>query len=339
MLIIALAACHGPAADSSPGDSDPVRETDDTDVAPTYALDDMLEFQHVQMKGTHNSYHIAKDNAPPDLDYTFAPLTEQFEHQDVRHIELDVDNDGTGFHVEHITFIDPGTTCELLSDCLGETVAWSAAHPGHAPIVVMIEVKQTYIASTAQAFIDGLEAELAADIPEDQRITPDMVQGDAESLNAAVRDGWPTLGELRGKILVVMDGDDFRPLYTANDTTTAGKIMFMLGKKEYDNPVIAIELLNDPIGDAADITLAQAAGHLVRTRADADNEEPLAGDYTRAEAALASGAQLISTDYPVPVDGVDYVFDLPEGGPVRCNPVTAPDECTTLAIENPALLQ
>ena len=47
----------------------------------------------------------------------------------------------------------------------------------------------------------------------------------------------------------------------------------------------------------------------------------------------------MSTDYPVPVDGVDYVFELPEGGGARCNPVTAPSECTTEAVEDADLLQ
>jgi hypothetical protein len=74
---------------------------------------------------------------------------------------------------------------------------------------------------------------------------------------------------------------------------------------------------------------------VVRTRADADNVEPFAGDTARRDAALAGGAQLVSTDYPAPVQGVDYVMDVPGGTPSRCNPVTAPSDCSASDIENP----
>jgi hypothetical protein len=55
-----------------------------------------------------------------------------------------------------------------------------------------------------------------------------------------------------------------------------------------------IQILNDPVADAASIRAARARGDIVRTRADAD----LADEPRRAAAALASGAQIISTDYP-----------------------------------------
>ena len=41
--------------------------------------------------------------------------------------------------------------------------------------------------------------------------------------------------------------------------------------------------------------------------------EPFAGDTTHREEALKSGAQFVSTDYPVPVMGVNYVVQLPGG--------------------------
>ena len=81
---------------------------------------------------------------------------------------------------------------------------------------------------------------------------------------------------------------------------------------------------------------AVKGGFIVRTRADSDSTEALAGDTTRRDAALASGAQIVSTDYPAKVEGVEYVMEIPEGKPSRCNPVTAPPECTTEAVEDPA---
>ena len=76
---------------------------------------------------------------------------------------------------------------------------------------------------------------------------------------------------------------------------------------------------------------------IVRTRGD-DALVGLAGDDSQLKAAWASGAQLISTDFPAPAFGVDYHATLPGGTPSRCNPVTAPPECTSEAIEDPQRL-
>lgn len=52
-------------------------------------------------------------------------------------------------------------------------------------------------------------------------------------------------------------------------------------------------------------------------------------DTTRRDAALASGAQYVSTDFYVerPELGTGFVVRLPGGAVVRCNPVTASDRC------------
>jgi hypothetical protein len=93
----------------------------------------------------------------------------------------------------------------------------------------------------------------------------------------------------------------------------------------------AVVVVNDPVGDADRIHDLVSQGFLVRTRADADTVEARAGDTTLRDAAWASGAQFVSTDYIVPDDrlGTGYVVELPgdPGGPGRCNPVTAPPSC------------
>ena len=72
-----------------------------------------------------------------------------------------------------------------------------------------------------------------------------------------------------------------------------------------------------------------AAGYLVRTRTDTPGVDAPANDTTRRDAAFASGAQYLSTDYYVtePLLGNDYVVDLPGPGPARCDPVNAPPDC------------
>ena len=66
----------------------------------------------------------------------------------------------------------------------------------------------------------------------------------------------------------------------------------------------------------------------VRTRADADTVEARASDTTRRDAAFASGAQIVSTDFErVDPRWPTYVVALPGGGEARCNPISAPKGC------------
>jgi hypothetical protein len=86
--------------------------------------------------------------------------------------------------------------------------------------------------------------------------------------------------------------------------------------------------LNDPIAQGRRIRRAVADGILVRTRADGDTVQARTGDTTMRDAALASGAQLVSTDYLEPDDRfTDYAVRLPGGAVARCNPVATSDRC------------
>ena len=89
--------------------------------------------------------------------------------------------------------------------------------------------------------------------------------------------------------------------------------------------------LNDPIGDADRIRQAVEDGLLVRTRADADTVQARTGDTAMRDAALASGAQLVSSDY-LRADPrfTDYAVQLPDGAVARCNPVSAPRGCVAV---------
>lgn len=96
-----------------------------------------------------------------------------------------------------------------------------------------------------------------------------------------------------------------------------------------DHPDAAFFILNDPKTQLAEIKEKVRAGFMVRTRADADTREARTSDYTRVEAALASGAQLISTDYCQSALSPSGNFQVTfSGGKYqRCNPVTAPVDC------------
>jgi hypothetical protein len=67
---------------------------------------------------------------------------------------------------------------------------------------------------------------------------------------------------------------------------------------------------------------------MVRTRADADTREARINDAQRRQAAFASGAQAISTDYYLPTNPFGNAYRVHVSGAIQCNPVTAPQGCS-----------
>ncbi len=87
----------------------------------------------------------------------------------------------------------------------------------------------------------------------------------------------------------------------------------------------AVFNVQDPSTDGAQIRALLAQGFIVRTRADSGGIEARRHDGSRMAAALASGAQLISTDYydgaPDP-EALGFVVDF-GGRYLRCDEVLA----------------
>ncbi|MFE7723510.1 Ca2+-dependent phosphoinositide-specific phospholipase C [Nocardia rhizosphaerihabitans] len=308
------------------------------------------------------------------LDYRHKPVTEQLDNQGVRHLVFDVyaDPEGgryvdtpllaevgapttmadpawqePGLKVFHIPQVDQQTSCVLLRDCLGELEAWSDQNPGHMPIMVVIEIKDTDEITTdphppleqwGPADYNRLDAEIRS-VMGNKLITPDDVQGNYPTLESAVKDNaWPTLGESRGKFMFIncncRADDRHRVDYLRGDGSLHGRVMFPASTP--GKPDAAVVRVEDP-KDFARIEDLVRQGYIVRTRADADVVEAITGDTRRRDEAFASGAQLVSTDFPEPDPrySATYQVDVPGGTPARCNPVNAPAECTSLDIENP----
>jgi hypothetical protein len=191
------------------------------------------------------------------------------------------------------------------------------------------------------AEFDALDAEIRSVFAPGHVVTPDEVRGSHATLLESIeaRGGWPTLGELRGRIVFALDnGGQKKRDYTEGHPSLRGRILFT--SAEPPEAEAAFVKLNDPIGDGARIRELVSQGFLVRTRADADTQQARTGDTGDREAALASGAQFVSTDYPVPNPdfGTGYFAAIPGGMPARCNPISAPAECTPLDVEDPARL-
>ncbi len=295
-----------------------------------HPLDTVLRLNHVQVKGTHNSYHIDPGQGPKDWRYTHQPLDVQLGEQGVRQFELDVHfNPDTGvFRVTHAPILDEETTCPDLDNCLGVIRAWSDAHPDHLPIWVWIEPKNTADQLAEWGGLPKLEAAIDKALPPSRRVRPDDVRGTHADLKTAVAaEGWPTLAQGRGKVVAVMlDSGSVRDAYVQADPSLTGRAMFAEGGA--DDPWGVIAKIDGPKGKGQQAIIdAVSAGRIIRTRADS-TDEPWAGDTSRRDAAFSSGAHMVSTDFPAEVaEPKGYVVIVPGGDPARCNPVTAPAEC------------
>jgi hypothetical protein len=339
-----------------------------------HRLDSTLRLDQVQVLGSHNSYHgrpyaqvlaaLRKGNPAlaDSLDYAHAPLPQQFDIG-VRQIELDVYADPQGgkyarpsfplslgvpvaddpvmhqpgFKVIHQSDIDTNSTCLTFVRCLSLVKQWSDAHPGHVPLDVHVEMKDSKVDESTFA---ALEREIRSVFPSRQILTPDLVRGDAPTLGAAVSaHGWPTLGRIRGRVYFTLDNEAFRSAYLVGHPSLRGRLLFTPSHPGAEDAAFA--KLNDPVADAAAITAALDAHMIVRTRADADTFQARSNNISTREAALRGGAQLVSTDYERldPTLHTGYVVHIPGGTPARCDPVTAPPHCRPSDVEDPALLR
>ena len=243
-----------------------------------------------------------------------------------------------GFKIMHVPDVDYRSTCLTLVACLEAVRDWSRRSPGHLPIFILIETKQTPEKSdvpitvpekfTAKT-LDALDAEIRSVFRPEEMIVPDDVRGQRRTLEEAVRkDGWPPLGRARGKVVFLMDQKDVGPAYRRGHPGLRGRVLFT--NSEPGRPDAAFLERND--GPPDEIATLVRQGYLVRTRTDADTEEARTNAPSRRDAALASGAQLLSTDYPAsePAVWTGYRVAFPDGAMARCNPVVAPPACPDL---------
>jgi hypothetical protein len=301
------------------------------------------------------------------LDYQHPPLPQQFD-AGVRQIELDIyadtkgglyahpsgptmvaaaglppdppfDPNGLmakpGFKVMHVQDVDYRSTCQPFIACLQQVRDWSRAHPTHVPIFILVETKQgspkgmklTEPEPFTSSTFDALDAEIRSVFPAREMITPDDVRGSYETLNQAVLAGnWPTLESARGKVVFLMDQRPVGPVYLEGHPSLRGRVIFT--NAEPGEADAAFIERNE--GPAAEITALVKQGYLVRARTDADTKQARTNDTTLRDAMMASGAQLLSTDYPVnePARWPGHYFvELPQGVAARCDPVNAPADC------------
>ena len=246
-----------------------------------------------------------------------------------------------GFKVLHVQDIDFHAVCVTFVDCLKELKAWSKAHPDHVPILVTLNAKDDEIPMPGSvtplkfdtAAFDALDKEILSVFSHSELVTPDSVQGDVPTLREAILTrGWPTLGETRGKFLFALDESGAKiAAYIGGRRSLEGRVMFVNAPE--DSPAAAYLTLNET-SDNPRIAADVAKNFLVRTRADADTVEARSNTTARRDAALASGAQYVSTDYMHPDTRFGpYQARMPAGTIAACNPQRRPERCAGLPVE------
>ena len=256
-----------------------------------------------------------------------------------------------GFKVMHIQDIDYRSNCQPFTSCLTEVRSWSHHHPGHNPIFILIETKQGRAGSPppahgpepfTSATFDALDAEIRSVFSEKEMITPDQVRGSYETLLDAIQasgsgtagkraGGWPTLATARGKVIFLMDQRPVEAVYTEGHSSLRGRVIFTNATPGAPDAAFTEE----NSGTKAEIDALAKQGYLIRTRTDDGTEEARTNDRTRADLALSSGAQMLSTDYPQsePSQWTGFFVGLPHGFAARCNPVIAPPGCVDSLLE------
>lgn len=319
--------------------------------------------------GPNEMAYLRKQNAraAESLDYSHPALTVQL-NAGVRQLEIDVYGDAKGglfakpawpglmakagfaldppfdpagvmlkpgFKVLHAQDLDYRSNCQPFVSCLEEVRAWSKAHPRHLPVFILIENKDgrsrpEYMIEpeplTAETF-DRLDAEIRSAFRAGELITPDDVRGRSRTLEVAVlKSGWPTVEKARGKVMFVLDQERVTPLYTKGHPSLEGRAIFT--NSTPGTPDAAFVKMNNPLGEK--IAEAVRKGYLVRTMSDPGAAGVKAGDTKKRDAALASGAQMVSTDYPLNEKAAGSGYSVRFEGSssnVRCNPVLKAAGC------------
>jgi hypothetical protein len=175
---------------------------------PAATIDD-LPFDQARLKGSHNT--VDRSETIPEA-LLFNPAAPY--QAGVRNVEFDLvlaaeyvgDGDNWASAVQHGGNYDWRNT--TLYDDLMILHNWHLANPGHDVITVYMDLKNapgndaTYTRKVEELFRQTLG---------DTIYTPGMLQGSAPTLLAGAQKGWPKLGALKDKFILVFSGDDGNP--------------------------------------------------------------------------------------------------------------------------------
>ena len=296
------------------------------------ALKGGLKFNELRCVGTHNSYQNA---SVPELqklyglankltfgavpanggEFQSAPLWKQLDYG-VRSLELDVETLHSGgetlFVCLHSPVLDMTTHSYDLSLALREVKLWSDAHPGHLPVTIIIEPKVAMLPMWDMDLFtlknaNRLDRLLRQSLGKTLLTPADMLRDYASFAEMRANDDWLRVDAMLGRVLVLLHSTLVTNVYILQDRTLRTQAMFpMLRAFESGRPMALFLIENDPekVKDQRS-KLIDSEKCVVRTRADSFGKP----DEARRAAAVNSGAQIFSTDYP-PLPGTRTPFSF-----------------------------
>lgn len=204
-----------------------------------------------------------------------------------------------GFKVLHVPDWDFLSSCATLKICLRTIVDWSAANPGHLPIILRLEPKErtmpplvgmdgpTVVPEFDEALWRALQREILEVVPRDQLFVPSAWDG-----------AWPTIADLRGRFMLVLGGGrsvaeryaaaagEDRLIYTFYEQRLVG---------EHGASLARLSGRVDPA------TYEAPSGALVFAYTETVNtHEARENDVSRRDALFASDANVLFTGYAIP---------------------------------------
>lgn len=297
-----------------------------------------LRLNHLQMRGTVNSYHDFRNDQRPEIAYRHLPLDEQATLQGIRQFDFDLSSDRISFidlapqYVEHPS--DAESHCGGFLGCLWELRDWSDAHPDH-PLAIVL-VGESHLRGDdlphLQVQLDDIERAIVLGVGRERVLTPEDVRGDFPSLRAAIECvGWPAVEETRGKFLFVLNDRSVpRVHYLLNGGLDPDdRLLFVIGDPDAAaEPATADEVIftfepDELFGFETDpamlprMTALADSGYLVHAITD---------DPVRAAELRAAGAHMVGTRYP------DELWPAADD-PIVCNPLTWPAGCDPATID------
>ncbi len=232
-------------------------------------------------------------------EHDLAPLYEQDLHR-------------PGMKVFHMADVDFRSQCPLLTQCLTLLRQWSDSNPGHTPVFILLEPKlsgldkvvpgTTHVPPFDQTAFDKVDRAIVTILGRDRLVTPDDLRGQHKTLEeAALANAWPTLDSARGKFVFLylvpgMNLKAFAP-YLEGNASLEGRVAFVEGKPGMAHT--AFLLIDNATAKPGRVEDFVRKGYIVRSRADIDTWEARHNETSRRDATLATGAQIISTDYPL----------------------------------------
>ena len=298
------------------------------------AFSDGVKINEIAVIGTHNSYQMLptpqsrlhekilkvlyNGNMGTKYKFEMDSYTEQLEHG-IRNLEIDIEavdkNGEISFVVSHEPIKDNTSSAYDFAEGLREIAMWSDHNPNHLPVYLLIEPKGNvpsvcHMQNFSIEYAKELD-KITREVLGDRLMTPKKLMGNYETFEEMrTADGWPTLKEAAGKIIVLLHPCDVTEDYINLDTSLSSQAIFpVLVFEDIERDCASFILDNEPeYAKENNKKTVDEKNLMVRTRADS---YPNFSDE-RYAFANECGSHIITTDYPprtVRESDHTYTFD------------------------------